>query len=143
MHLSSLSNALIRFRISDVLTGFSCEDVHETSNVESLQFDFRTITVATENFSDTNKLGQGGFGAVYKVILQYHMVEYIFFSIVTTYFIISDSWHLDMLYQVAESEFIFSGDQNVKNTFSFRFVNWKMKITILQFHRSPKTVLAQ
>ncbi|XP_062162254.1 cysteine-rich receptor-like protein kinase 44 isoform X2 [Alnus glutinosa] len=38
----------------------------EISSVESLQFDFGTIKVATENFSNANKLGQGGFGAVYK-----------------------------------------------------------------------------
>ncbi|KAF9587753.1 hypothetical protein IFM89_004730 [Coptis chinensis] len=29
-------------------------------------FDFRSIAAATENFSDSNKLGQGGFGPVYK-----------------------------------------------------------------------------
>ncbi|XP_057442363.1 cysteine-rich receptor-like protein kinase 44 [Lotus japonicus] len=32
---------------------------------ESLQFNFDTIRVATNDFSDSNKLGQGGFGAVY------------------------------------------------------------------------------
>ena len=37
------------------------------SSVESLQLDFGTIKIATNNFSDANKLGQGGFGAVYKV----------------------------------------------------------------------------
>nr|WIL59825.1 nodulation protein [Melilotus officinalis] len=31
-----------------------------------LQFDFETIRLATSNFSDANKLGQGGFGTVYK-----------------------------------------------------------------------------
>ncbi|KAI8537773.1 hypothetical protein RHMOL_Rhmol09G0050600 [Rhododendron molle] len=36
------------------------------SSVESLQYDFDTVTAATDNFSDVNKLGQGGFGAVYK-----------------------------------------------------------------------------
>ncbi|XP_038689942.1 putative receptor-like protein kinase At4g00960 [Tripterygium wilfordii] len=38
--------------------------VNEISVVESLQFDFNTIKTATDNFS--NKIGQGGFGAVYK-----------------------------------------------------------------------------
>ncbi|XWS15625.1 hypothetical protein CRYUN_Cryun34aG0017500 [Craigia yunnanensis] len=36
----------------------------EITGAESLQFDFDSILVATNNFS--NKLGQGGFGAVYK-----------------------------------------------------------------------------
>ena len=31
-------------------------------------FDLRTIIAATDNFSITNKLGQGGFGPVYKVV---------------------------------------------------------------------------
>ncbi|XP_039020160.1 cysteine-rich receptor-like protein kinase 26 [Hibiscus syriacus] len=47
------------------------EDIVETVdeeiiNPESLQFDFATIRIATDNFSDENKLGQGGFGSVYK-----------------------------------------------------------------------------
>ncbi|KAJ7967626.1 Cysteine rich receptor like kinase [Quillaja saponaria] len=32
----------------------------------SLQFDFGTIKAATDNFSDYNKIGEGGFGSVYK-----------------------------------------------------------------------------
>ncbi|XP_074270070.1 cysteine-rich receptor-like protein kinase 15 [Silene latifolia] len=35
-------------------------------NPEALQMDFDTIRVATGNFSLSNKLGQGGFGIVYK-----------------------------------------------------------------------------
>ena len=31
-------------------------------------YDFESIRVATDNFSDENKLGQGGYGPVYKVI---------------------------------------------------------------------------
>ncbi|XP_024157974.1 putative receptor-like protein kinase At4g00960 isoform X1 [Rosa chinensis] len=38
----------------------------EISLVESLQYDFEAIRSATDDFSDENKLGQGGFGAVYK-----------------------------------------------------------------------------
>lgn len=34
-----------------------------------VQYDLSTLQAATENFSDENKLGQGGFGPVYKVIL--------------------------------------------------------------------------
>ncbi|XP_057986371.1 cysteine-rich receptor-like protein kinase 44 isoform X2 [Hevea brasiliensis] len=42
------------------------ETVDKIESVESLQFDFGTISVATKNFCEENKLGQGGFGAVYK-----------------------------------------------------------------------------
>ncbi|XP_039168230.1 putative receptor-like protein kinase At4g00960 [Eucalyptus grandis] len=41
------------------------EEVDEISTAESLQFDFGTIRAATDNFSDSKKLGQGGFGVVY------------------------------------------------------------------------------
>ncbi|CAL9015268.1 unnamed protein product [Prunus brigantina] len=42
------------------------DDSEDVSLVESLQYDFETIRSATDDFSDANKLGQGGFGAVYK-----------------------------------------------------------------------------
>ncbi|KAF3450458.1 hypothetical protein FNV43_RR06541 [Rhamnella rubrinervis] len=42
------------------------EAVDEIATTESLQYDFNTIRVATDNFSVANKLGQGGFGAVYR-----------------------------------------------------------------------------
>ncbi|BFG27557.1 hypothetical protein CerSpe_138310 [Prunus speciosa] len=42
------------------------ENSEEINLVESLQYDFETIRSATDDFSDANKLGQGGFGAVYK-----------------------------------------------------------------------------
>ena len=32
-------------------------------------FDLNTIAAATDNFSIDNKLGEGGFGSVYKVII--------------------------------------------------------------------------
>ncbi|XP_062013322.1 G-type lectin S-receptor-like serine/threonine-protein kinase SD1-29 isoform X1 [Rosa rugosa] len=37
---------------------------------ELLIYDFDTILIATKNFSDINKLGQGGFGPVYKGMLE-------------------------------------------------------------------------
>ncbi|XP_058194666.1 cysteine-rich receptor-like protein kinase 10 isoform X2 [Rhododendron vialii] len=40
------------------------------STVESLQYSFHTISIATDNFCDDNKIGRGGFGAVYKGRLQ-------------------------------------------------------------------------
>ncbi|XP_016648538.1 PREDICTED: putative receptor-like protein kinase At4g00960 isoform X1 [Prunus mume] len=42
------------------------DDSEDVSLVESLQYDFETIRSATDDFSDANKLGRGGFGAVYK-----------------------------------------------------------------------------
>ncbi|XP_031128280.1 cysteine-rich receptor-like protein kinase 10 isoform X1 [Ipomoea triloba] len=38
----------------------------EISTVESLKYDLNTIQNATNNFSEANKLGEGGFGPVYK-----------------------------------------------------------------------------
>ncbi|KAL8214979.1 hypothetical protein R6Q57_004428, partial [Mikania cordata] len=38
----------------------------DTSNIESLQYSFETIKAATNDFSESNKLGEGGFGMVYK-----------------------------------------------------------------------------
>ncbi|XP_062105858.1 cysteine-rich receptor-like protein kinase 26 isoform X2 [Humulus lupulus] len=40
--------------------------VEETTTVESLQYSFETMKLATDNFSEKNKLGEGGFGIVYK-----------------------------------------------------------------------------
>ncbi|KAJ6885617.1 cysteine-rich receptor-like protein kinase 10 [Populus alba x Populus x berolinensis] len=37
----------------------------EITSVQSLQFDLGTIEAATNNFSDINKIGKGGFGDVY------------------------------------------------------------------------------
>ena len=53
-----------------------CKEVDdEFRSVESLQFDFSTIRVATDDFSEANKLGQGGFGVVYKVIVYYNITD--------------------------------------------------------------------
>ena len=38
-----------------------------------MDFDLSSIVAATDNFSPTNKIGQGGFGFVFKVHLQFIM----------------------------------------------------------------------
>jgi hypothetical protein len=42
-------------------------------------FDLSTIAHATDNFSSRNKLGEGGFGPVFKVTNSYLPVETIFY----------------------------------------------------------------
>ncbi|OAY81561.1 Cysteine-rich receptor-like protein kinase 25 [Ananas comosus] len=44
-------------------------DDQEIRSAESLLFDLATIRAATSNFSEANKLGEGGFGPVYKGML--------------------------------------------------------------------------
>ncbi|XP_020201910.1 receptor-like serine/threonine-protein kinase SD1-8 [Cajanus cajan] len=47
----------------------STREQSRENNLDDLElpfFDFNTITMATNNFSEENKLGQGGFGIVYK-----------------------------------------------------------------------------
>jgi hypothetical protein len=45
------------------------EGLEENDNegIEVPYFDFETIVMATNDFSDANKLGRGGYGPVYKV----------------------------------------------------------------------------
>ncbi|TYH84139.1 hypothetical protein ES332_D02G178700v1 [Gossypium tomentosum] len=42
------------------------DDQNNKTHGEALQFDFNAVRVATDNFSDANLLGRGGFGSVYK-----------------------------------------------------------------------------
>ncbi|XP_058078126.1 cysteine-rich receptor-like protein kinase 44 [Magnolia sinica] len=46
--------------------GIVCVEHGIEGNEESLQFGLGTIRAATDNFSEDNKLGEGGFGSVYK-----------------------------------------------------------------------------
>ncbi|XP_057424955.1 cysteine-rich receptor-like protein kinase 10 [Lotus japonicus] len=60
----------LRKRASRKLNTYIRDSIREDLNdVDCLQFDFATVEAATNSFSDENKIGQGGFGVVYKGIL--------------------------------------------------------------------------
>ena len=48
----------------------------EIKSVESLLLDLSVLRVATIDFSEENKLGEGGFGAVYKVGIYSNLLHY-------------------------------------------------------------------
>ncbi|KAL1201626.1 Cysteine-rich receptor-like protein kinase 8 [Cardamine amara subsp. amara] len=50
-------------RIYDTAYAFDGDDI---TTIDSLQLDYRTIQAATNDYSENNKIGQGGFGEVYK-----------------------------------------------------------------------------
>ncbi|KAL0865647.1 hypothetical protein Bca101_044765 [Brassica carinata] len=61
--------ALFCFRAKRKTTAYETEplaDGDDITTAGSLQFDFKAIEAATDKFSESNKLGQGGFGQVYK-----------------------------------------------------------------------------
>ncbi|KAK4588158.1 hypothetical protein RGQ29_019235 [Quercus rubra] len=66
--LTILVAIAIPIAVSVVLFFIGCCFLREVEipDVESLQFDMDTIEAATNKFSDDNKIGEGGFGAVYK-----------------------------------------------------------------------------
>ncbi|KAJ8435090.1 hypothetical protein Cgig2_006362 [Carnegiea gigantea] len=66
--LSSLAAKIVagKGRPSKPPTTILIEDIEDIIAMESLQFDLATINAATSNFSWDNKLGEGGFGEVYK-----------------------------------------------------------------------------
>ena len=47
----------------------------QSEDMEVTFFTLATITTATDNFSSNNKLGEGGFGLVYKVTLQHAFIK--------------------------------------------------------------------
>ena len=58
-----------------MLNCFLYQEADEVMSAEALQFEFESIRVAKHNFSGANKLGQGGFGAVYRVNLTLNMKD--------------------------------------------------------------------
>lgn len=53
-------------------------DPEDIGSIDSLILSISTLRVATDNFDDSNKLGEGGFGVVYKVlIIPFHFSFYI------------------------------------------------------------------
>ncbi|XP_028954062.1 cysteine-rich receptor-like protein kinase 10 isoform X1 [Malus domestica] len=61
-----LSSICIYSRVKKRGLQLEVEAKDDTKTVESLQFDLGTIETATNKFSDNNKLGEGGFGVVFK-----------------------------------------------------------------------------
>lgn len=60
------------FPLTDFDSLSAGNEISEESRKEDFDlpfFDLETIVIATDNFSDANKLGRGGFGPVYKVLL--------------------------------------------------------------------------
>lgn len=54
----------------------STDSTEQEDGREMHYFDLKTINVATNGFSDGNKLGQGGFGPVYKVKARFRLFSY-------------------------------------------------------------------
>ena len=42
-------------------------NAEDIESIDSLLLDISTLRSATDNFAESNRLGEGGFGAVYKV----------------------------------------------------------------------------
>lgn len=62
------------------LTDLSNTEIMTSVNLSFL--DLSTLKIATENFAERNKLGQGGFGVVYKVRI-YLILSYVPFQCLT------------------------------------------------------------
>ena len=63
--LCKLRSRILRYRRQSM--GSETPELDDKGDDESLFFSFTSIDIATDHFSEENKLGQGGFGPVYKV----------------------------------------------------------------------------
>jgi len=54
------------------LIGLGSLEEKDIEGIEVPFYTFASILAATDNFSDSNKLGRGGYGPVYKVICSMH-----------------------------------------------------------------------
>ncbi|OMP12740.1 hypothetical protein COLO4_02815 [Corchorus olitorius] len=55
------------FKINSSKEGQNEEDLEKIAQQEQKQFPFETLVAATKDFNPHHKLGEGGFGPVYKV----------------------------------------------------------------------------
>jgi hypothetical protein len=51
-----------------ILFKTDCTNPDDIQSIDPLILDLSTLREATDNFAESNKLGQGGFGVVYKVV---------------------------------------------------------------------------
>ncbi|CAA7058751.1 unnamed protein product [Microthlaspi erraticum] len=65
--LLALGFAVCRRRKSH--QSFYCQSGIDITSTQSLQFDYKTIETATNKFLESNKIGRGGFGEVFKGVL--------------------------------------------------------------------------
>ena len=55
------------FYLTWIFFSLTSHTYEEDISTDSMRFDFTMLQEATSHFSVENKLGEGGFGAVYKV----------------------------------------------------------------------------
>lgn len=62
-------NRVTQLDEGEVFTNLSSENINQTKFQDLPLFTFEELVTATNSFHLTNKLGEGGFGLVYKVIV--------------------------------------------------------------------------
>ena len=50
----------------------------DIQSIDSLILDLSTLRAATNDFDESNKLGEGGFGVVYKVLIISFYINFLF-----------------------------------------------------------------